>query len=78
MPDLSIRKLDPNVYKGLRLRAAEHGISMEEEARRILRQAVEAPKKLSSVFEKYFGPENGVDLDFENQRKPHKPMNFKE
>lgn len=76
MPNLSVRRLDPNVYKRLRTRAAKHGISMEEEVRQIISQAVLAPEKMSDVFRKYFGPDNGIDLDELNQRKPHGPMDF--
>lgn len=39
------------------MRAALHGVSMEEEARRILSQAVNAPEKMSDVSLKYFGTE---------------------
>lgn len=78
MPSLSVRKLDAKVYKRLRMRAAKHGVSMEEEARRIINQAVAAPEKLSDVFLHYFGPENGIDLDLLNQRSPHNPMDFNE
>jgi len=60
------------------MRAAKHGVSMEEEARRIINQAVAAPEKLSDVFQVYFGPENGIDLDLLNQRNPHNPMDFNE
>lgn len=73
MASLSIRKLSRNVYERLRLRAVKHGISMEEEARRIIYQAVTVPEKLSNVFKKYFGVENGVDLDLLDQRNPHNP-----
>lgn len=78
MANLSIRKLDPNIYMGLRLRAAKHGISMEEEARRILSQAITSPENLNSVFQKHFGIDNGIDLDLFNQRTPHNPMDFNE
>ncbi|MBI3181287.1 MAG: plasmid stabilization protein [Myxococcales bacterium] len=37
---LTIRKLAPEVKQRLRVRAAEHGRSMEEEAREILRAAL--------------------------------------
>jgi plasmid stability protein len=41
---LTIRNLDDALKRRLRIRAAEHGLSMEEEARRILRDAlVSAP-----------------------------------
>ena len=76
MPSLSVRKLDGKVYERLRMRAAKHGVSMEEEVRRIINQAVATPEKLSDVFQKYFGSENGIDLDLLNQRSPHNPMNF--
>ena len=36
MASLSVRKLDVNVYEQLRVRAAKHGVSMEEEARQII------------------------------------------
>lgn len=78
MPSLSVRKLDAKVYKRLRMRAAKHGVSMEEEARRIINQAVATPEKLGDVFQMYFGPKHGIDLDLLNQRSPHNPMEFNE
>jgi len=76
MPRLSIRKLDKTVYKRLKARAAKHGISMEEEVRRIINQAVAAPEKISSVFQKYFGSKNGIDLELASERKPHEPIDL--
>lgn len=43
MAMLTIRNLDEPLKRQLRLRAAEHGCSMEEEVRRILQQALGAP-----------------------------------
>lgn len=40
MAAVTIRNLDETVKARLRLRAAQHGVSMEEEVRRILRAAV--------------------------------------
>lgn len=76
MANLSVRKLDASVYKQLRIRAAKHGISMEEEARQIISQAVTAPEQISAVFRKYFGEKNGVDLGTILKYKPHEPMDF--
>ncbi len=76
MATLSVRKLDDRLYQRLRIRAAIHGVSMEEEARQILAQAMAAPEQISKVFLKYFGDKNGVDLDILNHRKPHQPMDF--
>jgi plasmid stability protein len=41
MASLTIRNVDDDVKSRLRLRAAEHGHSMEEEARVILREALQ-------------------------------------
>ncbi len=68
MASLYIRKIDPEIYRKLRQQADKHGVSIEEEALRIISQAVTTPKKLSDVFQKYFGSENGIDLNFPNQR----------
>ena len=78
MPNLSVRKLDKNAYEQLRIRAAKHGVSMEEEARRIIYQAVSAPEKISSIFQKHFGRNNGIDLSSPDLHKPHEPMDFNE
>lgn len=78
MVSLSVRKLDRKVYERLRARPAKHGISMEEEVRRIINKAVSAPEILSDVFLKYFGRKNGIDLDQLDQREPHNPMEFHE
>jgi hypothetical protein len=43
MPNLNIRRLDEETIRRLRVRAAERGHSMEEEARRILKAATAAP-----------------------------------
>ncbi len=76
MANLSVRKLDKKAYDQLRIRAANHGVSMEEEARQIIYQAVSAPESISGVFLKYFGRDNGIDLKTISQRKPHEPMDF--
>lgn len=75
MASLIIRNLDPQIYERLSLQAAKHGVSIEEEVRCIIFQAVTAPKKMSDVFQKYFGLENGIDL-LNQRRTPHNPMNF--
>ncbi|PZX11785.1 plasmid stability protein [Palleronia aestuarii] len=66
MASLTIRNLDDAVKQGLRVRAAEHGRSMEEEARDILRRAVKtrAPTgNLGLAIHRRFASQGGVDLD---------------
>lgn len=70
--NLSVRKLDEETYEQLRLRALEHGISMEEEARQILKQAVSAPRCLGDLFVSRFGTRRGIELVLP-VREPHEP-----
>lgn len=69
MASLSVRKLDDNVYEQLRIRAAKHGVSMEEEARQIIYQSIAGAQRISAVFQSYFGERNGVDLELPAQQK---------
>jgi antitoxin FitA len=65
---LTIRKLDPAMKERLRLRAAEHGHSMEAEARQILQSALQGPaasraraSNLAEAIRRRFAPFGGVD-----------------
>lgn len=78
MANLSIRKLDEKAYAQLRIRAAQHGVSMEEEARQIIYLVVSAPERISTIFQAHFGQKHGLDLAAVNKRKPHNPMDFEE
>jgi plasmid stability protein len=72
---LTVRKLDDTVYSRLRVRAADHGVSMEEEVRRILSKTVAAPERLGSLAVECFGPQHGVELDLPS-RPPHEPLDL--
>ena len=65
MVAINIRNLDPSVRQRLKERAARQGVSMEEEVRRILTQAVSAnePDDLSALFLSTFGRRHGVELE---------------
>jgi antitoxin FitA len=63
---LTIRDLDESLKSKLRVRAAEHGRSMEAEVRSILQSALveqAAPDRLGSRIHKRFAALNGVELD---------------
>ena len=65
MANLTIRNLDESVKQGLRVQAAIHGCSMEEEARKILRQAIinnAKEKGFGSFLQHIFTEAGGVDL----------------
>ncbi|HEY3909816.1 MAG TPA: plasmid stabilization protein [Stellaceae bacterium] len=68
MSSITIRNLDSGVKERLRVRAAQHGRSMEAEARRILQSAVaasEAPqvRNLYERIRERFAPLGGVELE---------------
>ena len=73
MANLSVRRIDDETYEQLRVRAAKHGVSMEEEVRQILKRAVSAPEKLGDLAQVVFGPDHGVELDIP-PRTPHDPL----
>jgi len=66
MASIVIRNLDDSVKSRLRIRAAEHGRSMDEEARHILRAAVEGKAATGSLVASIrvkFGPLDGAELE---------------
>jgi plasmid stability protein len=71
--NMTIRNLDDGLKKRLRIRAAEHGRSMEDEARHILRAALSTtenrPANLATVIRIRMAPLAGVTLDLP-QREP--------
>ena len=75
LPSLSVRKLDDETLARLRVRAARHGVSMEEEVRQILREAVSAPERLGDLAVRVFGPTHGVDLELPD-RGSHMPVDL--
>jgi plasmid stability protein len=75
MASLSVRRLDEETLSRLRIRAAKHGVSMEEEARRVLKDAVNAPDYLGDLALRIFGPQHGVDLPLP-ERTPHEPLDL--
>ena len=75
MANLSVRKIDESTYEQLRVRAAKHGVSMEEEVRQILKRAVSAPERLGDLALNVFGPDHGVDLKIP-PRPAHDPLDL--
>ena len=73
MASLSVRRIDNDVYSRLRIRAAEHGVSMEEEVRQILARAVAAPEHLGDLALDLFGEGHGVEIEL-TDREEHEPM----
>ena len=73
MASIAIRNLDDDVKTGLRVRAAQNGRSMEQEARVILRETVgrePVPGNLAKFTRECFAPFGGVELEL----PPREPM----
>jgi plasmid stability protein len=81
MATLTIRQLDERTKAKLRVRAARHGRSMEQEAREILRSAlVKEDRSGASLFEairKRIEPLGGVELELP-KRGPIREVSFDE
>ena len=80
MSSITVRNLDPATKERLRIRAAEHGVSMEVEARRILSDAVASKQprevNLAEAIRRRFAPFGGVELDIPPRELDRDPPKF--
>jgi plasmid stability protein len=78
MSVVTIRGLDPRVKAGLQRRAAEHGRSMEAEARAILAEAVlPAGEGLFTALHRTFADLGGVELEQPPRDQARRPVEFR-
>lgn len=79
MASITIRNLDDDIKQRLRVRAAEHGRSMKEEARDILRRVMSetaSPRDLAAVIRARVTRDARADLKLparEPMREPPQP-----
>ena len=81
MSSITIRNLDPSIKERLRIRAAEHGHSMEAEARRILQTALTGPGRtpVRNLYERIharFASLGGVNLELPPRDLAREPPHF--
>jgi antitoxin FitA len=80
MASITIRKLDTSLKARLRVRAAQNGRSMEEEAREVLRAALSKdeamPAGLMEAIRKRFGKFGPVDLPIPAREPMREPPDF--
>ena len=80
MASITIRNLDDDVKTRLRVRAAEHHRSMEEEVRIILREAVTdgnaGLRDLAKFTRECFAPLGGVELELPPRGPMREPPDF--
>jgi plasmid stability protein len=80
MATITIRQLDDRTKTRLRVRAAHHGRSMEEEAREILRSALTgsspARGNLAAAIQRRFAALGGVELQLPRRDAMRKAPRF--
>lgn len=89
MASITIRNLKDDVKKRLRLRAAENGRSMEEEAREMLERAVDTPAGVAEEGRPYrtggdmyrairalVDPIGGIDIELPPRHPMRDPPDF--
>ncbi len=80
MATITVRNLDERLRQRLRLRAAQHGHSLEEEVHDILRAALgqeKTPvKNLGTALHELFKPFGGVELDIPPREPMREPPRF--
>lgn len=82
MASMTIRNIDEKLKARLRVQAARHGRSMEDEARDILRAALStaaarAPALVDSIRAR-IEPLGGVDLEIAPREAMREPVNLEE
>lgn len=80
MASITVRNLEEGLKRRLRVRAAENGRSMEEEARVILRTALyhqpSTQENLATAIRARFAPLGGVELEIPPRSPMRKPPRF--
>lgn len=80
MATMTIRNLDDELKARLRIRAAQHGKSMEEEARSILRDALKSEplsgKELVQRIREMVEPYGGIELELPSREPMREPPDF--
>jgi plasmid stability protein len=80
MASLTIRKLDEKLKKRLRMQAARHGRSMEEEARQILADGLQGRRlalpNLADAIAALVDPIGGIELDVPMRPIEREPPRF--
>ena len=85
MASITVRNLDDDLKRRLRIRAAEHGCSMEQEARDILQRVLdgavptggnETEMGMGAILHEFLKPFRGVELDILPREPMREPPRF--
>ncbi len=81
MASMTIRNLDEKLKARLRVQAAKHGRSMEDEARDILRSALSTASSRASLLKsirRRIEPLGGIELQIAPRESMRQPVNLEE
>lgn len=81
MATLTVRNVDPELQKKLRVRAAHHGRSMEAELRQILKDVLKGGAEepeigLAEAIRRHLAPFGGVELELPPREMVGPPLEF--
>ena len=80
MASITVRNIDDGLKRRLRIRAAENGRSMEQEAREILKTALGEeevpPRNLGTLIHERFKQFGGVELEIPPREPMREPPTF--
>lgn len=81
MASITIRNLEETLKERLRVRAAKHGRSMEDETREILKSALAEGRRsgtnLAEILRRRFADIGGVELELPAREPMREPPRFK-
>ncbi|GAB6041512.1 plasmid stabilization protein [Endothiovibrio diazotrophicus] len=79
MASITVRNLETDLKERLRRRAADHGRSMEDEVREILRTTLADDQSAlhpAEAIRRLFAPLGGVDLEIPKRQPMREPPDF--
>ena len=80
MASITVRNLEESLKRRLRVRASGNGRSMEQEAREILRAALDEdaapPSNLGTAIHQLFRPFGGVEMEITPREPMREPPQF--
>ena len=79
MASITVHNLEEELKRQLRIRAAENGHSMEQDAREILKEALDrgaTPTNLGTAIHELFRPLGGVELEMPPREPMREPPRF--
>ncbi len=76
MGTMTVRNIDDDIHRQIKISAAHAGMSAEAFARKVLSDAVKPKEKLGTLIHEYALSKGGFDLDIERDQTPVRAASF--